>query len=380
MKIAIVHEMLIKLWWAEKVVEKMLEMFPDADFFTLIYDEEKTGKIFSKNKINKQVFKLPSQKLYNITKKQRFCLPLMARSVEQLDLSTYDVVLCSSSGFAHGAITKPDTKFIVYYHSPARYMWDWTNEYKRDIWFQSWIKSYMLNKLFLKLRIWDVIASNRVDIVLANAKNTAKRITKYYRRESQILYPPVEVNRFQKKLSTHSTPFFEDQNYYIIISALTEFKKVDIAISAFNKMPDKNLLIIWAWDAENKLKNLVSNDNIIFSWPKYWDDLVYLIQNSLGLIFPWEEDFWIVPIEVMAAGKPVFAYHAGGLLETVIKWKTGEFFNEKNWDDFIENFIEFDAKNKKGYYSSESCKKQAELFSDKNFEVKLLKIIKKTDA
>tara|TARA_Y100001960_G_scaffold332485_1_gene433147 strand:+ start:968 stop:1294 length:327 start_codon:yes stop_codon:yes gene_type:complete len=108
-------------------------MFPDADFFTLIYDEEKTGKIFSKNKINKQVFKLPSQKLYNITKKQRFCLPLMARSVEQLDLSTYDVVLCSSSGFSHGAITKPDTKFIVYYHSPARYMWDWTNEYKRDI-------------------------------------------------------------------------------------------------------------------------------------------------------------------------------------------------------------------------------------------------------
>ncbi len=380
MKIAIVHEMLIKLWWAEKVVEKMLEMFPDADFFTLIYDEEKTGKIFSKNKINKQVFKLPSQKLYNITKKQRFCLPLMARSVEQLDLSTYDVVLCSSSGFSHGAITKPDTKFIVYYHSPARYMWDWTNEYKRDIWFQSWIKSYILNKLFLKLRIWDVIASNRVDIVLANAKNTAKRITKYYRRESQILYPPVEVNRFQKKLSTHSTPFFKDQNYYIIISALTEFKKIDIAISAFNKMPDKNLLIIWAWDAENKLKNLVSNDNIIFSGPQYWDDLVYLVQNSLGLIFPWEEDFWIVPIEVMAAGKPVFAYHAGGLLETVIKWKTGEFFNENNWDDFIENFIEFDAKNKKGYYSSESCKKQAELFSDKNFETELLKIIKKTDA
>jgi glycosyltransferase involved in cell wall biosynthesis len=145
-------------------------------------------------------------------------------------------------------------------------------------------------------------------------------------------------------------------------------------------MPDKNLLIIWAWDAENKLKNLVSNDNIIFSGPQYWDDLVYLVQNSLGLIFPWEEDFWIVPIEVMAAGKPVFAYHAGGLLETIIKWKTGEFFNEKNWDDFIENFIEFDAKNKKGYYSSKSCKKQAELFSDKNFETELLKIIKKTDA
>jgi hypothetical protein len=133
MKIAIVHEMLIKLGGAEKVVENWVHLFPKADIFTLIYDEKNTGKIFPKEKIHSQVFQLRSQKLYSLTKKQRLCLPFMAQSIEEFDLSDYDVVLVSSSGFAHGVITKPETKTLVYYHAPARYMWDWTNEYKRDI-------------------------------------------------------------------------------------------------------------------------------------------------------------------------------------------------------------------------------------------------------
>lgn len=380
MKIAIVHEMLVKLGGAEKVVEKMLDMFPEADLFTLIYDEEKTWKIFPKKSIHKQVFKLPSQKIYNFTKKQRFCLPLMPRSIEQLDFSEYDVVLCSSSWFAHGAITKPETKFIVYYHSPARYIWDWTNEYKKDIGFDAGIKAYFLNKLFLQLRIWDVIASNRVDIVLANAENTAGRIKKYYRRESEILYPPVEVSRFQKEWISEKNSFFEANDYYIIISALTEFKKIDIAISAFNQMPNKNLLIIWAWDADETLKKQVNWKNIVFSGPQYWDQLVSLVQNSLGLVFPGEEDFWIVPIEVMAAWKPVFAYHGGWLLETVKQWVTWDFFYNKDGSDFVKYFQLFDDKNNNWEFLSENCKKQAELFSDKNFEQAIFKIIKKTDA
>ena len=178
MRIAILHEMFIKLGWAEKVVENWCNIYPNADIFTLIYDEKKVWKIFPKNKINNQVFKLTTQKIYNLSKKQRFCLPFMSKSIEQLDFSYYDVVLCSSSWFAHWAITKPETKFIVYCHSPARYMWDWTNEYKKDIWANSGIKWFILNKLFLKLRQWDYIASKRADITLANSKNTQNRITK----------------------------------------------------------------------------------------------------------------------------------------------------------------------------------------------------------
>jgi len=381
MKIAILHEMLIKLGWAEKVVENLLSIFPDADLFTLIYDEKKVWKIFPKSKINSQTFSLRSQKIYNLTKKQRFCLPFMARSVESLDFSNYDVVICSSSWFAHWAITKPETKFVVYYHSPARYMWDWTNEYKNDLWLNSSWKSIFLkpiiNKLFLNLRIWDVIASNRVDITLANSKNTANRIKKYYKKDSTLLYPPVETNRFAKKLDKDLDfeNIFEKNNYYIIISALTEFKKIDIAINAFNNL-NENLLIIWAWDYKENLEKLVKKENIRFTWARYNDELVYLVQNSMWLIFSGEEDFGIVPIEVMAAWKPVFALNAWWLTETVLPWITWDFFNDKNGMDFVERFKIFHKNNIEKKYLEEDCKKQANIFSKELFEEKIKEIIK----
>ncbi|MDD2907855.1 MAG: glycosyltransferase [Candidatus Gracilibacteria bacterium] len=383
MKIAILHEMLIKLGGAEKVVENWMNLFPDADIFTLIYDENKVGKIFPKNKINKQVFSLKTQKIYSLTKKQRFCLPFMSRSVESLDFSDYDLVLCSSSGFAHGAITKPETKFIVYYHSPARYIWDWTNEYKADLGLNSGWKNYILkpliNKMFLKIRIWDFIASNRVDISIANSKNTAKRIEKYYRKDSILLYPPIETNRFSKRIkkieSNWNNKPFENNNYYIIISALTEFKKLDIAIKTFNNL-EENLLIIGAGNYKEELEKLVEKNNISFVGAKYNDELVYLVQNSLGLIFPGEEDFGIVPIEVMAAGKPVFAYNAGGLTETVLAGVTGEFFDKKDGSDFIEKFKIFHTNNLENKYKTENCEKQASLFSKEIFEKRLKEIIK----
>lgn len=133
MKVALVHEMLIKLGGAEKVLGNWKNLFPKADIFTLMYDEEKVSKVFPRESIHPQVFTCKTQKLYTLTKKQRLCLPFMARTIESFDFSEYDVVLVSSSGFAHGVITKPETKTIVYYHAPARYMWDWTNEYKKDI-------------------------------------------------------------------------------------------------------------------------------------------------------------------------------------------------------------------------------------------------------
>ena len=372
MKIAILHEMLVKLGWAEKVVESLLKIFPTAELFTLIYDEKKTGKIFKKQKINSQVFCLKTQKIYSITKNQRLCLPFMSDSVECLDFSVYDLVIASSSWFAHWAITKPETKFIVYYHSPARYMWDWTNEYKKEIWWSKWLKWFFLNKLLLNLRQWDYIASKRSDISLANSKNTKSRIKKYYKKDSIILYPPVEVDRFSKKIKNSNK---NKSNYYIIISALTEFKKIDIAIKSFNKIKDKKLIIIWEWDYRKKLEQINSSKNTNFVWAKYSDELVSLVQESSWLIFPWEEDFWIAPIEVMAAWKPVFALKKWWLYESVIKWVTWEFFEDDNWKDFIENFIKFDEKNIKWEYKSENCKKQAQKFSQSEFEKQIKSIV-----
>ena len=379
MKVAILHEMLIKLGGAEKVVENFMKLFPDATIFTLIYDEKKCGKVFPREKISPQVWKSKTQKRYNLFKKQRFCLGLMAISVENFDFSEYDLVICSSSWFAHWAITKPETKFVVYCHSPARYMWDWTNEYKRDLGLNSWWKKYFLKpfieRTFYKNRQWDLMASSRADLIIANSKNTSNRIKKYYRRESKILYPPVETQRFAKILEKNNfeKPF---EKYYIIISALTEFKKIEIAISWFNKL-EENLLIIWAGDFRENLEKLTKKENIKFAWAKYDDELVFLVQNSSGLIFPWEEDFGIVPIEVMSAWKPVFAYKGWWLLETNIEWVTWSFFEDKSWKDFIEKFKIFHKNNLKNIYTRENCINQAKNFSQEIFEKNFLELISK---
>ena len=379
MKVAILHEMLIKLGGAEKVVENFMKLFPDATIFTLIYDEKKCGKVFPREKISPQVWKSKTQKRYNLFKKQRFCLALMAISVENFDFSEYDLVICSSSWFAHWAITKPETKFVVYCHSPARYMWDWTNEYKRDLGLNSWWKKYFLKpfieRTFYKNRQWDLMASSRADLIIANSKNTSNRIKKYYRRESKILYPPVETQRFAKILEKNNfeKPF---EKYYIIISALTEFKKIEIAISWFNEL-EENLLIIWAGDFRENLEKLTKKENIKFVWAKYDDELVFLVQNSFGLIFPWEEDFGIVPIEVMSAWKPVFAYKGWWLLETNIEWVTWSFFEDKNWKDFIEKFEIFHKNNLKNIYTKENCINQAKNFSQEIFEKRFLELINK---
>ena len=377
MKVAILHEMLIKLGWAEKVVENFVNLFPDASIFTLIYDENKCSKIFPKEKISNQVWKTKTQKVYNIFKKQRLCLPFMAKSIESFDFSEFDLVICSSSGFAHWAITKPETKFVVYCHSPARYMWDWTNEYKRDLWlFSGWKKYFLkpfIENTFFKNRQWDFLASQRSDLIIANSKNTQKRIQKYYKRDSVILYPPVETERFWKILEKNDfqKPF---EKYYIIISALTEFKKIEIAILWFNKL-DENLLIIWAGDFRENLEKMIKKENIKFAWAKYWDELVFLVQNSLGLIFPWDVDFWIFPVEAIAAWKPVFAYKWGWLLETNIENITWSFFEDKFWEDFIEKFKVFHKNNLEKKYLPENCINQAKKFSKEIFEKQFLELI-----
>ncbi len=379
MKIAILHEMLVKIWWAEKVVERFLKIFPEADLYTLIYDEKKVSKMFWEYKVNTPKI---TQRIYKFFKNQRFCLPFMPKAVESLDFSDYDIVISSSSWFAHWAITKPETKFIVYSHSPARYMWDWTNEYKKDIWWNKGIKWFIINKIFLNLRQWDFLASSRSDIILANSKNTQSRIRKYHRRDSIVVYPPIETKRFWDKVDKNifsklSKKYFLHSNrYYIAISALTEFKKIDIAVENFNKLPEHKLVIVWEWNYREELEKMTEKDNIVFVWARYSDELVSLVQNSRWMIFPWEEDFWMVPIEVMAAWKPVFAYWWWWwLLETVIKWKTGDFFEDKNGKDFIKSFLKFDKNNISWKYKESFCKEQASKFWIEAFEDKINNLI-----
>ena len=369
MKIAILHEMLVKIWWAEKVVKELSSIFPQAPIYTLIYDEEKIWDFFWDTKI---ITTKITQKVYNLFKNQRYCLPFMSKAVESIDLSDYDIVIISSSWFAHWVITRPETKTVVYYHSPARYLWDRTFNYIKEIKWNKWIKKIILSNFLHKLRLWDFISSNRNDILLANSKNVQSRIKKYYKKDSQILYPPVEVDRFSKKIDKNFNKPFDE--YYIIISALTEFKKIDIAIKAFNNISDKNLVIVWDWNYKSELEK-IGNKNIVFEWAKYNDELVFLLQNSLWLIFPWEEDFWIVPIEALWAWKPVFAYNAWWLSETIKHWITWEFFYNQDWSDFIENFIKFDENIKNNKYQKDILSQEALKYSSSVFKEKIKKIV-----
>lgn len=390
--------MLIKLWGAEKVVECLRDMYPDADIFTLLYNEKAVGKIFPKRSIHKQCFSLASQRIYSILKKQRLCLPFMKRSIEKLDLRSYDLVIVSSSGFAHGCKTGENTKKIIYYHAPARYLWDWTHEYRKSIWMHRGIKWIMYGWYIKHLRLWDFWVSKYPAISLSNSKTTQDRIAKYYRKDSIVLYPPIETQRFQKLLTPANTEkifqsiahktrpivdrdsdnyslmiqnIFSQKNYYIILSTLTEFKKIEIALETWKNIKDVELCIIGDGDYRAELECLAS-PNTHFLSAQYGDSLVALVQNSLWLIFPGEEDFGIVPIEVMAAGKPVFALRAWGLTESVIEWKSGEFFDIPDWSDFLVKFHTFHQNNLDWIYSSQNCKKQAQKYDlfhfQKNFK------------
>lgn len=222
------------------------------------------------------------------------------------------------------------------------------------------------------LRMWDYQASQRHDITLANSSNVAKRLKKYYWLESQIIYPNVDIERFKKEI----TKDFElpAKKYYIIISALTEFKKIDVSIKAFHRMKDKNLVIVWAWNYRESLEK-IAWENVVFTGPKYWDELVFLLQNASGLIFSGEEDFWIVPIEAFGTGKPVFAYKWWGLAETMIEWITWEFFEDKNGVDFVEKFRLFDENITSGKYIKENIQKVAEKYSQDEFERQIREVV-----
>ena len=223
----------------------------------------------------------------------------MARAIESFDFSAYDIVISSSSGFAHGCITRPETLYIVYYHSPARYMWDWTHEYRKEIGWNRGVKNMIFNKLLYRLRQWDYQAGQRHDVALAASQQIANRIQKYYRRDSTIVYPPVETGIF----SIGSTPLYE-RDTYIIASALTEFKRVDLAVRAFNELGYP--LIIAGDGAQKSYLESIAKDNISFVGRKSREQLNDLYSQARGFILAGREDFGIAPLEAMAAGIPVF--------------------------------------------------------------------------
>lgn len=312
MKVSIAHDWLTNMGGAERVIINFTEIYKGAPVYTIAYNRDNMD-IALKNIDVRTSF---IQKFKNASKNHQKYFPLMPIAWEQFNFNEYDVVLSSSSSCAKGIVTSPDTLHICYCHSPMRYAWEFYYEYVKEV---KGIKKMLTPFLMNYMRIWDVTSSNRVDYYIANSKNVAKRIWKHYRRQSDVIHPPVKGKFF----SIGNV----DEEYFLIVSRLVSYKKIDLAVQAFNEL-NIPLVIIGNGNQLEYLKS-IANDNIRFLGRQSDDIIKEYYSKCSALIFPGEEDFGITPLEAQASGRPVIAYGKGGALETIIDGETGLFFNEQ---------------------------------------------------
>ncbi|MDD4607419.1 MAG: glycosyltransferase [Patescibacteria group bacterium] len=349
MKIALVHDHLNQIGGAEKVLFCFNKIFPQAPIYTLIYDQKRLNDFFKDLNIQTSFI----QNLPWAFSKFKWYLPLMPSAIEQLNLNNYDVVLSDASAFAKGVITKPGSIHVCYCHTPTRYLWTDTHNYIEEVTKNKVIKK-VLPLILNQLRSWDQSAAQRVDYFIANSNFVAQRIKKYYHKDSHVIYPPVEVEKFKIQP--------KQDKYFLIVSRLRPYKKVDLAIKAFNRlrMP---LKIIGVGEEEAKLKK-IAKDNIEFLGGVSDKVKAQYMARAQALIHPQEEDFGITAVESMAAGRPVIAYKAGGAMETVKAGETGVFFNEPTWESLTEAVIRFNPQD----FSSRVIQEHAQQFSRERFE------------
>lgn len=341
MKVAIVHDWLTNMGGAERVILAFHDIFPDAPIYTTVYNPDKLPEEFRKMDIRTSfIQKFPKAKI-----KYNMYLPFMPTAFEQFDLSEYDVVLSSSSSCAKGVITRPDTLHICYCHTPMRYAWDFYNEYKESA--PKWQKKF-IPYLMNYIRMWDRLSADRVDYFIANSNAVAKRIKKHYRRDSVIINPPVNAEFYN--------PIDEDGDYFLIVSRLVEYKRIDIAVEAFNDL-GLPLIIIGDGPEREKLQKM-ANSNIKFLGRISDKEVKKYYAKCIAFIFPGEEDFGITPLEAQASGRPVIAFGKGGVLDSVIDGVTGIFFKEQNKESLKEAIIKF----KDMKFDKNAIRKHAETF------------------
>ncbi|MEK7249538.1 MAG: glycosyltransferase [Bacteroidota bacterium] len=354
-RIAIIHEWFTGMRGGEKCVEALCEVFPDATLFTLVH---------VKGSVSPTIERMPTrasfiQKLPFAEKRYRHYLPLFPRAVEQFDMSEFDIVISSNHAVAKGIRTKPETLHICYCHTPMRYIWNLYDDYFGKE--QAGLLTRVGMKMFVKyLRSWDVRTARNPHYFIANSHNVQARIKQLYNRESDVIYPPVDTSLFQ--------PSKTSSNYFLIVSAFVPYKRIDLAIEAFNKTGDR-LLVIGDGPDDSRLRS-ISKSNIEFLGWQPDEKLKQWYAACKALIFPGEEDFGIVPVEAMASGKPVIAYAKGGALETVIEspiLKTGVLFKEQT----VKSLMEAIQKCKVTSFSPEQLRSHALSFDRKVYKRKM---------
>ena len=350
MKIALVHDFLDQYGGAERVLEAIHEIFPYAHVYTSRHDPTKLPLRMRNWDIRS--FKLPKLPLAHFLKYYTAFYPFL---FENLDLREYDLVISSTAFFAKGVLVRPGAVHISYIHTPPRFLYHYRAETgKRELLFYRPILA-LLDNFF---RIWDYRAAQRPDFIVVNSREVARRVKKFYGREATVIYPPVELPNQPKNQSTKQP---KNQFYYLVVSRLLGYKRIDLAIRAANELRVP-LKIIGTGREETRLKRMAGS-TVEFLGFLSDEKISELYLGCQALIFPTDEDFGIVPVEAMSFGKPVIAFANGGALETVIAGKTGEFFKEPTMDSLIEVWRSFDPSN----YKAKDCITQAKKFSKERF-------------
>jgi len=313
-KLGLVHDYLNQEGGAERVVEALCRAYPESPLYTSLYDARAMSPYWRTREIHTSFM----QWLRPSLRVAKALLPLYPYAFESFDLSGYDVVLSSCSTFAKGVITAPETVHVCYCHSPARFAWMYHDYVSRMG--LGRVRRSVLAAAIMPLRVWDYAAAQRVDVYIANSRNTARRIAKFYRREAEVLHPPVDVASFQPAL-----PGEPLEPYYLVLARLLPYKRIDVAIEAFNRLR-RPLLVVGDGPDAARLRRL-AGPTVRFAGRVDEAAKRGYLRRCQALIWPGEEDLGIAPLEALAAGRPVVAYRAGGALETLVDGVTGRFFD-----------------------------------------------------
>lgn len=331
MKIAIIHDWLTVYAGAEKVLEQLLKLYPNADIFTIVdFLPQKDRKFLEGHKITTSFI----QNLPFSRSKYRHYLPLMPLAIEQFDLSGYDLIISDSHAVAKGVITGPDQVHVSYVHTPIRYAWDLQHQYLRESGLDHGLKGWIAKYLLYKIRLWDVRTANGVDHFIANSGFIAKRIWKVYRRESIVIYPPVDVKAFELCV--------QKEDFYLTASRMVPYKKIDLIVEAFSTMPDKKLIVIGDGPDFEKIRACAGSNVTLMGYQSF-EVLRDHMQRARAFVFAAEEDFGITPVEAQACGTPVIAFGCGGAIETVVDGMSGLFFDKQSVESMCEAVKRFET-------------------------------------
>ena len=355
-KIAIVHEWLVNYAGSERVVESFTNIWSEADVFTLVdFLNAEQREIILKGKNAKTSF---IQNLPFAKTKHRNYLPLFPSAIERLDLSDYDIIVSSSHAVAKGIKKKVNQLHITYCHSPMRYAWDQAEHYLQGI-------KGVAAKLFMEyLRKWDLKSAANVDFFIANSHHIAEKIERIYKRNAEVIYPPVDTDKFEVGNIK--------EDYYLTASRMVPYKKLDLVVEAFNKMPDKKLVVIGSGPEKDKIRSLAAaNVKIIGHQDR--DSLKSFMQKAKAFVFAAEEDFGIIVVEAMACGTPVIALSKGGAKESVIDAVTGVLFDKQNSESIKNAVIQFEKEI--GSFDPAAIRNHSERFSRMIFEKNIKKFV-----